>query len=230
MTGRARTIGWAAALVAVAAGAFVTTVAVGQSRGPRGGDEGERGAPSPGEHLRRFLGLSEEQVEQVREADPTFHQNMRTLHRNVKIEQLKLANLVESDEASEKKLKAQFDALGDAQRAVHDRVAEHVLAIRPHLTSEQRNQFLRLLARHLRGGAGGPEGKGPGPEGPPPGGPGAGGPHPGGPPPHGPREGHRPPPPPGPPGAHPPRGGAPSHDGRGPLSFGGAEAPDAIGE
>ena len=185
------------AVVTAAVGAHVVTVAIGQ---PAGG-------PPPDEQgglLVRWLGLSGEAAEIVAAESQSFQRDMRQLDRQVRVEQLELANLMEFEDATDEQIRAQFDALAQAHLATHNRIADNVLAIRPHLDADQRLRFNDFFARHLRGEtAGGAQG-GPGGPGQPgaqqqrPGGPDQG-PPPGGrlPPPSGPggfRDGPPPPP------------------------------------
>lgn len=144
------------AVAAVAAGAHLATVAVGQD-GPGG-----RG-PRHDSVIVRWLGLTGETAEAVAAEDSTFRRDSRQLQRDVQIEQLKLATMFESDEATEADLRAQFDKLAAAHMAMHQRVADHVLAIRPHLDADQRARLNEFMARKIRGGRGGPGGQeGPG--------------------------------------------------------------------
>jgi len=176
------------AAIAVAAGAHLTTVAVGQ----------EGGGSRPPRHdnvMVRWLGLEGEAAEIVAEQAQAFRREIRQLQRRVEIEQLELATMFESDDATEADLREQFDKLAAAHLAVHKRVADHVLAIRPHLDADQRARLNEFMARQIRGGKGGRSGpEGPGERGP--GGMGPGGDE--GPPPHEgmrrPREGMRHPP------------------------------------
>ena len=158
------------AVVAAAVGAHFVTVAIGQPAGPAGpGPEAGRDGAGM---LVRWLGLEGEAASVVRTESEAFRRDMRQLQRQLQIEQLELANLFESDEATEAQLREQFETLGRAHMAIHSRIAENVLAIRPHLDSDQRAKFQDFVARHFRGeqaGPGAPSGRG-GPSGP--GGPG----------------------------------------------------------
>ena len=215
------------AAVVVAVGAHLVTVAVGQPAGP-GGQQAGPGPDGDGAGmLVRWLGLEGEAAEVVRAESEAFHQDMRQLQRRLQIEQLELANLFESDDATEEQLAEQFDTLGQAHMAIHNRIAANVLAIRPHLNSEQRAKFQDFVAAQLRGqtgaGPGGPAG--PGGQG------GQGGPGgPGGPPPMhgGPPQGgqHRPPPP----GGHPPADGGGHPPADGPMAPGGEPGPPPEGD
>ncbi|MHC4985644.1 MAG: periplasmic heavy metal sensor [Planctomycetota bacterium] len=196
------------AAVVAAVGTHLVTVAVGQPAGPGGQQPG----PGPGGDgagmLVRWLGLEGEAAEVVRAESEGFARDMRQLQRRLQIEQLELANLFESDDATEEQLAEQFDKLGQAHMAIHSRIAANVLAIRPHLNTEQRAKFQDFVAGHFRGqqgagpgGPGGPGGRGgPGGPGGRPGDPGGPPPRHDGPPPDG---MHRPPPP----GGHPPADG-----------------------
>jgi hypothetical protein len=165
---RKRNILLVLSVVVVALAAHYVTVALG---GPPA-ELKRQGAKGP---LTRWLDLSGEPAEAVAKEETSFRRDMRRLERQVQIETLKLANLFEADETTDDQLKAQFDAVSKAQVAVHQRIAAHLLAIRPYLDADQRARFNGLLAQHFRG-PGGPEGKGrPGMHGP--GGPGMKGHH-----------------------------------------------------
>jgi hypothetical protein len=107
------------------------------------------------------LNLSPDQLEQIRQADPQFHTEMRRLHRALQIERLKLANLFESDAQAED-VRQGMSRMGQKMTQIHQRFTEHVLKIRPHLNTEQRSRFFEMVARRLRGqaGPGGSAGKG----------------------------------------------------------------------
>ena len=141
-------LGLIAAIVAVSA--FYATRAVGESFQPPSSDQ-KTHLDQRDEHPARWLQMEPEEFEQIRQTDPSFRQDMRQLGRQLQIERLELANLVEADESTEQELQDQFDKAGQAHLAIHERVARHVLAIRPHLNSEQRGRFFGLLARRLRG-------------------------------------------------------------------------------
>ena len=140
-----------AAVIAVMAGAHLATIAVGQdaeTSPPKGHDS----------VIVRWLDLAGETAEIVAAEDRAFRRESRQLQRRVQIEQLELATMFESDEATEADLREQFDKLAAAHLAVHKRVADHVLAIRPHLDADQRARLNEFMARQIRGGQGGPRG------------------------------------------------------------------------
>lgn len=114
--------------------------------------------------LVRWLGLSGQKAGIVSEAHKSFRRDMRQLQRRVEIETLELASLIEADETTEQQLRDQFDKVSNAHVAIHKRVAELVLAVRPHLDSDQRARFNDMISRHLRGkgGRGGRGGRGQG--------------------------------------------------------------------
>lgn len=142
-----------AAVIAVMAGAHLATIAVGQdaeTSPPKGHDS----------VIVRWLDLAGETAEIVAAEDRAFRRESRQLQRRVQIEQLELATMFESDEATEADLREQFDKLAAAHLAVHTRVADHVLAIRPHLDADQRARFNEFMARQMRGGRSGQGGPG----------------------------------------------------------------------
>ena len=134
-------------IVAAVVGAHLATVAVGKPsamRPPQG----------PDNMLVRWLGLSGDEATTVTAAHKSFRRDMRRLQRRVEIESLELASLIEADETTDQQLLAQFDKVSNAHVAVHKRVAELVLAVRPHLDSDQRARFNDMISRHLRGKSG----------------------------------------------------------------------------
>lgn len=122
-----------------------------RTRGDRdrrdGDDRGRRD-----NHMRRFLNLSDEQVKQVREADPKFRDDMRTIVQNLRTQRAKLAELMRSDESSDDQIMAQLDQVIEADAKLERRATEHLLKIRPHLDEDQRRRLMRLAAMRLHGG------------------------------------------------------------------------------
>ncbi len=134
-------------IVAAIVGAHLATVAVGKSsamKPPQGRDN----------MLVRWLGLSGDEATTVTEAHKSFRRDMRRLQRRIDIESLELASLIEADETTDEQLLAQFDKVSNAHVAVHKRVAELVLAVRPHLDADPRARFNDMISRHLRGKSG----------------------------------------------------------------------------
>jgi Spy/CpxP family protein refolding chaperone len=196
-----------AAVVGLAfAGAFCATVTLGNPEGPSASAARRPAGPHDAVPA-RWLNPNPEQVEEIRAADPKFHQDMRRLDRELTIERLKLATLIEAEDFNEAAVKSQFEAVGEKHLAIHRRIADHVLAVRPLLDANQCPRFLDLLAKRFRKGphagepapprrpgSGGPGRAGCGPHPPKPGGggegsqrPGPGGPAGGPPPPFPPR-------------------------------------------
>ncbi len=150
------------AVALVGAGAYVATTALGGPSGKPAATSAH--APSPQiRRLGRWLELTDEQMAAIAAEDPDFHLDIRRLDREIRIHQLRLASLMESADASEAALAEQFEALAAAHLAMHRRVAKYVLAIRAHLTRDQRGRLLHLLSRQLRKDQGErPGGQGPG--------------------------------------------------------------------
>ena len=150
----------AALVLLVGTGAFFVTRATAAQGDPR---QRPRQQGDRHQRLAGWLGMEPEQLQQLKEADPKFHADMRVLKNKVEIERLHLANLVQSDDATDTQLRAQFTKLGEAQMAINSRIGEHVLALRPLLDADQRAKFFDKLSQHLRGQRGGPQGQGPHP-------------------------------------------------------------------
>lgn len=143
-----RNLGLMLIVVAAVIGAHLATVAVGQP-------SARTAEPArPDNMLVRWLGLSGEKATIVTEAHKSFRRDMRQRQRRIEIETLELASLIEADETTEDQLRAQFGKLSKAHVAVHNRVAELVLAVRPHLDSDQRARFNEMISRYLRGKGG----------------------------------------------------------------------------
>lgn len=152
-----------AVALAVAAGvtAFLAT--------PSGRGRGRRGHHAA---LSRWLALSPERAQAVREADPDFEQDVDLLTANLQGEREKLADLLDDPTSPNEQVMERVERVILAHNALERRVASHVLVIRPHLTAEQQKQLMGLCAsgvrraagrpRHGRSGDGGGRGGGPG--------------------------------------------------------------------
>ena len=131
------------AVVAVAAGvgAFLATPKL-------AGDRGQ------GQPLARWLGLSAEQAEAVKKADPVFEGDADRQTAALGAEREKLAALLDDPKSADDQVMKQVERVIDAHNTLERRVAKHVLAIRSSLTADQQKQLMGLCASGVRRAAG----------------------------------------------------------------------------
>ena len=122
------------------AGAFVATVWAHGAFGP------EKDAHPVG-----WLGLSEEQHEAIHATAPTFDDDAVKLADQLRRRRHELADLLESEGAADAQVLEQVELVIAAHNALERRVAQHVLAIRKHLTPAQQKRLMGLCARQVRG-------------------------------------------------------------------------------
>lgn len=130
---------------ALFAGGFAGTYAA-RMPGPPPEGPGHRGP------LVRWLGLDPATAEKVRELDPSFGADLQALRKAHDDERGKLAELFEKPDVTDAELRNQFEAVIAAGNAVERRVADHLLAVRDHLTPAQQRQLFDLCAEHVRQG------------------------------------------------------------------------------
>jgi len=145
------------AVIAVGIGAFIATVYSG-------------GAPSAGPKcpLGEWLRLPTDQCKAVCGADPGFRDEARDLADRKRQEQLMLAALLEDPATPGDRILEQVERVIGVHAALERRVAQHLLAIRSHLTPDQQERLLRFCAESVRRGrclkpranCGGPAGEG----------------------------------------------------------------------
>ena len=143
-------------LVAVAAGSFVATQAW-QTPAPKqpAADEPAGSSKPCGEmeccrSLASWLGMSPEQTKEIRNIDATFPEDSTKLERALFDERQKLADLFDSPDATAEAIQQQVERVITANNALERRVADHLLALRPHLTAEQRAKLYRRCAQGIR--------------------------------------------------------------------------------
>ncbi len=142
-------------------GAFLATIA---SRGAT--------PPCPPQPIARWLGLAPEQANEVDKADPTFAAQTEKMRVDLCERRDKLAALLEDAQSPKERILDQVELVIAAQDMLTRRVAAHLLAIRPLLTSQQQQRLMGMCASGLRCAApcrwrGGEAGQGSGRGGPP---------------------------------------------------------------
>lgn len=140
--------GWmklAAAFAVCAGGTFLATYAW-QERGagPR------RPSPGPLDALAGWLRLMPDQVERLAGVDPGFAAERAALEAALATERERLAEVFERGAAPDDEILKQVERVIDARAALERRVAGYLVALRPHLTEEQRATLYRRCAEGVR--------------------------------------------------------------------------------
>ena len=133
------------ALVAVAAVSFGVTLAARQ----------QSSNPSPAESVPDQLSLPREQWETIQNHDVAFEADLATLRAEARTRRQDLCAALESKDISDSNIRAKAAALRDAENRVQERVLDHLLAIRQHLTPDQQRRLLDMCAQGMRQGGGG---------------------------------------------------------------------------
>ena len=159
-------------------GAFVATLTAMGGRGQAEGQGDAQPADQPGGKegsagrgrcpVGRWLDLTPEQAEAIEKADPAFVGESAALTDTLSHEREALARLLEDAKTSDDQVRAQVEAVIVAHNKLERRVANHLLAIRKHLSPIQQKRLMHRCAagvrRAGRGGRGreqgGQDGKG----------------------------------------------------------------------
>lgn len=121
-----------------------------------------------------WLRLMPDQVAEIAKVDPSFAVERDEMEADLAAERERLASMFENATASDDAIMAQVEKVIEIHDTLERRVANYLLALRPHLTSDQRAKLFELCGKEVRQAAGWRRGGGYG--GPPPGrGPGSGG-------------------------------------------------------
>ncbi|MBK9118469.1 MAG: periplasmic heavy metal sensor [Phycisphaerales bacterium] len=104
----------------------------------------------PDSPLTAWLQLSPEQLAAMAGPYAEFVAERKILEEELSRERKKLAELFETDTASDAEILAQVDAVSLAHVKLERRVAEHLLTLRPHLTLDQRARLLGRFAEGVR--------------------------------------------------------------------------------
>jgi Spy/CpxP family protein refolding chaperone len=133
------------ALAAVAAVSFGVTLAARQ----------QSNNPAPAVSVPDQLSLAREQWEVIQNHDMSFEADLATLRAEARTRRQDLCAALESNEISDSDIRAKAAALRAAENRVQERVLDHLLAIRQHLTPDQQRRLLNMCAQGMRQGGGG---------------------------------------------------------------------------
>ena len=151
-------------------GAFVATLTVmgrrGQAEGqgeaqpadqPGGKEEGTGRGRGP---VGRWLDLTPEQTKAIEKADPAFADESAALTDTLSHQREALARLLEDPKTSDDQVRAQVEAVIVAHNKLERRVANHLLAIRKHLSPIQQKRLMSRCAAGVRRAGRGRGGRG----------------------------------------------------------------------
>lgn len=128
-------------------GSFAVTYALqSQPVAPVGSQPSSR----PADIIGGWLALLPEQVEQVAGVDPGYAAERAALEAALQGARERLAALFEDPEASDAAIAQQIEEVVKAHGDLERRVARYLLAIRPHLTDEQRSKLFTRCATGVR--------------------------------------------------------------------------------
>ena len=105
---------------------------------------------NPADVLGGWLRLMPGEIEQLRQVDPTFAADRAELEGNLAVERERLAGLFERDSAMDGEVLGQVERAIAAHDALERRVAKYLLALRPHLSAEQRSRLFDRCANGVR--------------------------------------------------------------------------------
>jgi hypothetical protein len=97
-----------------------------------------------------WLGLSAEQEATIRRQDPDFTRDLEDAREKLDQERARLAGLFEQGNATDQELRSQIEAVIVAGNSLEHRVADHLIHIRRHLTSDQQKRLFGLCAQSVR--------------------------------------------------------------------------------
>lgn len=106
------------------------------------------------EALLQWLDASDKQRQEIQEVDPDFETDARQLIRQLKTNRAELAKRLRDPASSNATLREHLDRAMTTEAALENRVADHVLRIRPILNPNQQQQLLGLVAEGLETNAG----------------------------------------------------------------------------
>lgn len=142
-----------------------------QPGGDRSRDAGRDADPLHA--LGDWLRLLPKQFDEISKVDPAFAVERDEMEAELAAERERLASMFENATASDEAIMAQVEKVIEIHDVLERRVANYLLALRPHLTGEQRARLFERCGKEVRQAAGWRRGGGYG--GPPPGrGPGSG--------------------------------------------------------
>ncbi|MCK4660576.1 MAG: periplasmic heavy metal sensor [Phycisphaerae bacterium] len=100
--------------------------------------------------LTRRLGLDAEQAKLIQAHDPQFAGDMRVFREKLEEARSMLAVAFENESATDDEIRTCVEVVIEAHNQLERRVAEYLIAVRDHLTPEQRKQLCGLCARKVR--------------------------------------------------------------------------------
>lgn len=115
-----------------------------QNRGQRGSGAGRNQQFRFWNRLTNRLRLTQEQVTEIQQADPSFASDSGTLYDELTNERQKLLSVFENPQSSDTELLEQLENLILAHGGVERKIAEHVLVLRSFLTVEQQKWLIGL--------------------------------------------------------------------------------------
>jgi len=140
-------------LVAIISAAVTYLASYGMQRSDR--PSGEPGAGrGRGPSISRWLGLTPEQTNDIRQIEASFAADRRPLEAKLAAERERLAALLEDSETANDEILQQVENVIAAQNALERRVADLLVALRPHLTAEQQKRLFARFASGVREGCG----------------------------------------------------------------------------
>ena len=116
--------------------ALMLVTGLAHARGGKKFSDGERG-----EKFRKELGLSEEQVKQMKALKDKNHDSGKELRQKAKAAKEDLHKAMGNPSATNEELQAKFDTAEQAKNAAHRQRFAHMLEVRKILTEEQRAKF-----------------------------------------------------------------------------------------
>jgi Spy/CpxP family protein refolding chaperone len=139
-------------VLACAAGSYLATYAVQQQMQP-----GTSGGPSTAasRSVTDWLRLTPQQAAQVSELEATFAKDRAPLEAALTSARERLATLLENPATTNEEILQQVEKVIAAHDVLERRVAEHLVAMRPHLTAEQQKRLFDRFATSVRESGGG---------------------------------------------------------------------------
>ncbi len=104
--------------------------------------------------LSGWLQVSPQQQERLGSVDAGFIEDQARLEAALFAERQKLAGLFEKEDSTGEDILQQVERVIEADNALERRVAKHLVALAPHLTSEQRDRLYGCCAKYVRDAGG----------------------------------------------------------------------------
>lgn len=110
--------------------------------------------------LAAWLQLDKAQTEALATVDPNYATDRAAIEAELARAREQLAELFEDASSSSEAIDQQVDVVVEAQSRLEHRVAEYLLALRPHLTETQRRELFKQCAHGIREAGRGPRWRG----------------------------------------------------------------------